>query len=121
MSVGHFPNNTNNRHYSGSLDERADPRSDDAGFFHFDTADVVLALEVDPKLRLDVEEESQCKGGLGADGALAFDNLVDGGPGDASPFGKLHLREVKAVEKFCLEDVSGSGSEDGFLFAVHGL
>ena len=24
----------NNRHFSGSLDERADPRPDDSGFFH---------------------------------------------------------------------------------------
>ncbi len=111
----------NNRHGSGSHDERADPRPDDCGFFHFDTADVVLALEVDPKLRLDVEEETQGKGGLGADGALAFDDLVDGGAGNASAFGKLHLREVEAVEKLSLEDVSRSGGEDGFLFAVHGM
>lgn len=107
--------------FLGSLEERADPRPDDGGFFHLDTADVILALEVDPKLRLDVEEETQRKGSLGADSTLAFDNLVDGGPGDASPFGELHLREVEAVEKFCLKDVSWSGGEDGFLFAVHGL
>ena len=110
----------NNRHGSGSHDERADPRPDDGGFFHLDTADVVLALKVDPKLRFDVEEETQGKGGLGADGALAFDDLVDGGAGNASAFGKLHLREVEAVKKLSLEDVSRSGGEDGFLFAVHG-
>jgi hypothetical protein len=42
----------NNRHYSGSHDERADPRPDDGGLFHLDAADIVLALEVGPKLRL---------------------------------------------------------------------
>lgn len=55
MAGGVIPSN---RDGSGSHDERADPRPDDGGLFHLDTADVVLALEVDPKLRLDVEEET---------------------------------------------------------------
>lgn len=50
-----------------SCDERSHTGTDGVGLFVADAADVVLRLQVDPELRIHVEEKAEGEGGLGAD------------------------------------------------------
>lgn len=77
-------------------------------------------MEVEPELGAGVEEDGKREGGLGADGALAFDDLVEGGARNAGVSGKLGLGEVEGLEEFQLQNATGGGGEDRLLFAVHG-
>lgn len=79
-----------------------------------------MALEVEPELGAVAEKEGKREGGLGADGAFAFDDLIEGGARDAGVPGKLGLGELERFKKFQLQNAPRSGGEDGLLFAGHG-
>ena len=80
----------------------------------------MAALEVDPELRIHSEKHSQRERHFRADWPLAFDDLVHRGARYARAAGKLALAELVGIQEFLLEQASGSGCQNGFLFAGHG-
>lgn len=80
---------------------------------------VVVRLQIEPELRLHVEETSEAQGGVRGDGAAAMDDLVDPSGRDADILGQLVLADAQGFQKLSQENLAGvDGGEVAFCFLV---
>jgi hypothetical protein len=75
-----------------------DPGTQLGFHFNLDASDVELGLQVEPELGTGAEEDAKGQGGFRIDGALALNDFIDGGAGDASAVGEFRLGQLEAVE-----------------------
>ena len=99
--------------------EWLDAGKDFLGTPELDESQIVAALEVNPELGIHPEEGSQNEGGFGGYGPLTFDDLIHCGTGKSRAAREFALAKAVRFQKFLQQQATGSGIENGFLFAVH--
>jgi hypothetical protein len=76
-----------------------------------------MILEVEPDFGGPLEVATEAKGGVGGDGAFAFDDLIDTAWGNSNVFGDTVFGQPKRQEEIFAENFSGVNG--GVLF--HGV
>jgi len=89
----------------------------EAVFFDFE---VVAGLEVEPEALGGAEVAGEAEGGVGGDGALAVDDLVDAAGWHGDVLGEAVLGDVHGVEELFEKDLAGVDGRVGRWFVGHG-
>ncbi len=85
--------------------------------FVFRNLTVKVCLEVKPDFGRPLKISVESQGGVGGNGALAFDNFIDAARRNADILGKPIFRQAKRKQKVLAENLSGV---DGGVF-FHGV
>lgn len=80
---------------------------------------VVVRLQVEPELRLHVEETAEAQGGVRSDGAAAMDDLVDPPWRNADVLGQPVLADAQRLQELRQQNLAGmDGGEVTFCFLI---